>query len=229
MGTTRLDRRLVALRLGPRKQMQFWVRRGRVTVDGQLVRDPSARVDDTATLEVDGAPVRDIPAGVVWHKPTGVLTTTGDPWGRADLTSSIPELLQLGLHPVGRLDQDTSGLLLLSSDGALTQRLLHPKRAVPRTYLATVAQAGPDLAARLQAGVRTSDGTFAASGVSVVGTTVTLTVAEGKHRMVRRMLANAGAPCETLHRVAYGPVTLDVPEGAWRPWTDPELAALRSV
>lgn len=230
MGQVRLDRRLVALRLGGRKEVQGLVRRGRVSVDGVVVRDPATKVDDAAPIALDGQAVSEIPLGVAWHKPVGVLTTTDDPWGRADLSSAVPELLALGLHPVGRLDLDTSGLLLWCSDGALTQALLHPRRAVPRTYVATVSQAPDDLAESLTRGVETSDGNFAATDVRVDERRVQLTVTEGKHRMVRRMLANAGAPCETLHRVAYGPVALgDLPEGSWRPWTEEEALAVMGM
>jgi len=227
VGQVRLDRRLVGLQLGPRKQVQAWIRRGRVSVDGEVVRDPSSKIDDRAPIALDGEPVREILVGVAWHKPVGVLTTTEDPWGREDLSTAVGELIEMGLHPVGRLDRDTSGLLLWSSDGRLTQALLHPKRAVPRTYVATVGEAPVQLAARLMAGVQTSDGTFQATAVEVQGRRVTLTVTEGKHRMVRRMLANAGAPCEALHRIAYGPVALgDLAQGAWRTWTSAECAAL---
>jgi 23S rRNA pseudouridine2605 synthase len=119
------------------------------------------------------------------------------------------ELLDLGLHPVGRLDADTDGLLLFSADGALTQRLLHPRRAIPRTYLATVeGSPGDALRAALAAGVRTADGVFGGEVLSIEGDQVTVRVTEGKHRMVRRMLANAGHGVVALRRLAYGPFVL---------------------
>lgn len=131
------------------------------------------------------------------------------------------------LHPVGRLDAETTGLLLFSRDGQLTQRLLHPRRGVPRRYVAGVETLPPDLHERLTTGVGTSDGTFTAEDICISDHDVTLTVREGKHRMVRRMLANAGAPVLTLHRVSYGAVQLaPLAEGEARALTPAEVQAL---
>ncbi len=225
----RLDRRLVALGLGSRREVGQAVRRGRVTVDGVSVLDPATHVPDGAALTWDGASVAAPPVLVAWHKPVGVLCTVDDPWGREGLAGVLPPAWA-ALHPVGRLDQDTSGLLLFSGDGGLTQRLLHPRRAVPRTYEAGVEAVPADLVPRLRGGVATADGTFTATSVAVHGVTVTLTVTEGKHRMVRRMLANAGAPVRTLHRVAYGPVVLGaLPVGEARALTESEVAAVREA
>lgn len=170
----------------------------------------------------------DVPRLALFHKPLGVHSTLRDPQGRPSLATAASELVQLGLHPVGRLDAETDGLLLFSSDGALTQWLLHPKRAVEREYQATVAPE-PDetLAERLAAGIRTSDGIFCARVLSQEGATVTLVVTEGKHRMVRRMLANAGHPVLALRRLRYGPFVLGaLPAGAWRKATEEELAQI---
>lgn len=205
----RLDRLLVGLGLGSRKEVGQLVRRGRVQVGDALLFDPSAHVDPEARISVDGESVRALPRVVAWHKPVGVQCTMSDPWGRLDLSAVLPERWRAALHPVGRLDADTSGLLLFSSDGQLTQALLHPKRAVPRRYVATVDVDPPgDLPERLADGVLTSLGSFAGEVVAVRGRDVELIVTEGKHRMVRRMLHNAGASVVALHRVAYGPVEL---------------------
>lgn len=228
MRGARLDRWLAQHGLGSRKEVSRWIRQGRVRVNGEAVRSPDARVPEGARVEVDGDPVKVRPEVVRWHKPVGVLTSVGDPWGRPDLTTAVPELLGWGLHPVGRLDQDTSGLLLFSADGALTQGLLHPRRAVPRTYLAQVETVPEGLVERLRSGVETSDGVVCASDAQVAHEGVRITVSEGKHRMVRRMLANAGAPCVGLHREAYGSVSLGgLPEGEWEPVSGDALNALR--
>ncbi len=160
----------------------------------------------------------------LFHKPVGVQSTVGDPWGRRSLSTVAEELLSAGLHPVGRLDAETDGLLLFARDGRVTQHLLHPKRAIPRVYVATVTPA-PDpsaLTATLAAGAPTSEGTFTAELRACDGDRVTLAVTEGRHRMVRRMLANAGHPVVALRRIAFGPFELG--ELAPRAWREPHYA-----
>jgi 23S rRNA pseudouridine2605 synthase len=222
----RLDRRLSELSGLSRRDASVAIRGGRVTLGGELERDPTAR--RAGDLALDGQPLVPPPRLALFHKPVGVHSTIRDDHGRPSLGTEAGELVALGLHPVGRLDADTDGLLLFSSDGALTQHLLHPRRALERIYLATVEGAlHPGLADVLREGVQTSDGVFTARVISLEGDRVTLAVTEGKHRMVRRMLANAGHPVVGLRRLAYGPFRLDeLPPGAWRPATAAELEAL---
>lgn len=224
----RVDRRLQACGVASRREAERLVRAGRVTLDGEVVRDPAARWDPSRALALDGREMRVPPVLVAWHKPAGVLTALRDPWGRDGLDEALPEAIRDGWHPVGRLDLDTRGLLLLSRDGAWTQRLLHPRRAVEREYVARVEGApAPDLGDRLAAGVETADGVYPAQLVAVDGDLVRLIVREGKHRMVRRLLANLGLPVLDLQRVRYGVVELgELAEGAWREVTDAELTAL---
>lgn len=219
--------KVVAHRAGlSRRVAATAIRRGRVTVAGTVVRTPRVRVAPQERIVLDGQALVLPPPFVVWHKPTGVHCTMGDPHGRRTLWSEVPELLNGGLRPVGRLDADTSGLLLLTTDGTLAQQLLHPKRGEPRSYVAQVEPAAAhDLADVLAAGVETAAGVFTAEAVTVEGSTVYLTVREGKHRMVRRMLANAGHPVVSLRRLAFGPFTLgELPAGAHREPTDEEAA-----
>ncbi len=209
------------------------IRRGRVTVSGEVVRDPGARIADGAALALDGEALDARPAPprlVLFHKPLGVVSTLDDEAGRPSLLTAARALVDLGLHPVGRLDADTDGLLLWSAEGPLTQHLLHPRRAIPRTYLATVeGHPGPALREVLAAGVRTADGVFAGEVLALDGDRVTVRVTEGKHRMVRRMLANAGFPVVALRRLSYGPFVLgDLAAGDWRPATPEELTTLPS-
>lgn len=215
----RLDR-AISLRLGlSRKAAAAAIRRGRVAIGGATARDPGAEVGDGAEVTVDGEPLpTPLPDLVLFHKPLGVHSTVTDPWGRPCLGSAAAALLAAGLHPVGRLDAETDGLLPFSRDGALTQWLLHPRRAIVRVYRATVSPPpGPELGARLAAGVETAEGTFTAALRSVDGDAVVVAVTEGKHRMVRRMLANAGHPVLALRRLSFGALTLgDLPAGAWR-------------
>jgi 23S rRNA pseudouridine2605 synthase len=201
------------------------LRAGEVTIDGEVARDGARPVRSSAAVAFRGTPVPCPPRLAMWHKPVGTLSTHRDPWGRAGAETAPGPLGASPWHPVGRLDQDTSGLLLFSRDGGLTQHLLHPRRAWPRTYVATV-QGAPDdgLAARLAAGVETADGKVCADVRDIAGSGVTLTVTEGRYRMVRRMLANAGHPVEALHRLAYAGVRLgELPAGAWRFVEDAEV------
>jgi len=215
-----------------RKQARTWIRRGRVTVDGAVVRDPAHRVGEGIHLALDGRPLGLPPVAVAFHKAVGVQCTVGDPLGRRSLEEEAAELLTFGLHPVGRLDADSEGLLLFLADGQATQRLLHPKRGVPKRYEAWVDGRIPDdLAERLDAGVATAEGVFRAELHAVESTEdggrVTLSVTEGKYRMVRRMLANVDLPVTRLVRRAFGPVELGaLPVGRWRELTAKELAAL---
>lgn len=222
--------KLVADRTGwSRREASRAIRRGRVTLDDATLREPRQKVPDDAAVLLDGEPLAPPPRLVVWHKPVGVHCTVGDPLSRRNLESETADLLAWQLHPVGRLDATTSGLLVFSADGAITQHLLHPKRAVPRRYRARTDPAPTeDLPAVLAEGVATAAGTFTAEDVTVDGPIVELTVREGKHRMVRRMLANAGHPVVDLARLAFGPFTLgDLPPGNWREPFDDELDWLR--
>lgn len=214
----RLDRWLVEQGQGSRREVGIAVRRGRVTVDGVTASDPAAHVRDSAEICVNGARIMPAPRLLAWHKPLGVLSTFDDPWGRDGLDEVLPAAWRANLHPVGRLDRDTSGLLLFCADGALTQRLLHPRFGVQRVYRATIAVDPPaDLTAQLAAGVSTAEGVFCAEVRAITGRVVEIAVAEGKYRMVRRILHNAGASVEALHRIAYGPIALgDLAPGDWR-------------
>ncbi|HHO52793.1 MAG TPA: rRNA pseudouridine synthase [Deltaproteobacteria bacterium] len=217
--------KLVAHRAGlSRRLAGRAIRRGRVRVDGQPLTDPRAVISDGAEISLDARPLPRPPDLVVWHKPTGIQCTVGDPHGRPSLSTEAAEPLQLGLHPVGRLDADTSGLLLFTRDGALTQHLLHPRRQLPRTYLASVDPPPDDaLIERVAAGIETAAGVFTGRIELLGGSTLHITVREGKHRMVRRMMANAGHPVITLRRLSFGPFELGgLQPGAWRLPTDAE-------
>lgn len=234
----RLERVLSNRGHGSRSEVAVLVRQGRVRVESKVVKSPSEKIPPDASITVDGVEVGVVPLLMAFHKPLNVLSSMGDPMGRPSLKEVVPETWErMGLHPVGRLDADTTGLLLFSSDGALTQRLLHPSGGVEREYIAVVEGDATRRGLRdeLSAGVETSDGTFPAvlldaklqngkftnsedgdESRSMVKSTVRLMVKEGKYRMVRRILANTGHPVIDLHRVRYGGITLDeleLPEG----------------
>lgn len=222
----RLDKWLGERGVGSRAGVRVLVRKGRVQVDGAVVRDPGMHAPDGAVITVDGRAIAEPLALAVLHKPVGVHATVGDPLGRANLAELAAELLDGGLHPVGRLDHDSSGLLPFARDGALTQRLLHPKHGVRKVYVATVdADVPEDLGATLAAGVTTAEGVHTAELLAVDGRDVRLAVTEGKHRMVRRMLYNVGLPVLALRREAFGALELGgLAPGEWRPATGDELA-----
>jgi 23S rRNA pseudouridine2605 synthase len=242
----RLDRLIVERGWCGRKEAQRLIRRGHVRVEGAEVTSIDAKVPPEARVEVDGEPCAAPPALIAYHKPLHQLSALRDPWGRAGLDYALPARWREAMHPVGRLDSDTTGLLLFSSDGALTQRLLHPRRAVERAYVAAVAALPDDLGARLEGGVETALGVFTGrlerrsegvsaalfsaleAGVSAAGE-VQVAVTEGKHRMVRRMLHNAGASVLALHRVRFGSVELGgLAVGEWRALEEGEVLSLLS-
>jgi 23S rRNA pseudouridine2605 synthase len=244
----RLERVLSNRGHGSRSEVAVLVRQGRVRVENKVMKSPSEKIPANASITVDGVEVGAVPLLMAYHKPLNVLSSMGDPMGRPSLKEVVPVTWErMGLHPVGRLDADTTGLLLFSSDGALTQRLLHPSGGVEREYRAVVEGDATRLGLReeLSAGVETSDGTFPATLLdaklhdgslsnseggepgSMVTSTVRLMVKEGKYRMVRRILANTGHPVIDLHRVRYGGVTLDeldIPEGQFSEITDEATA-----
>ena len=135
----RLDHLLVSRGLGNRRDIQKLIRRGYVSCDGSVLNNPSDQVKVNISLMVDGVLSEPLPELLAYHKPIRQLSTLRDPWGRNGLDYVLPKQWRESLHPVGRLDADTSGLLLFGSNGSLTQYLLHPKRLLPRRYRAVVA------------------------------------------------------------------------------------------
>ncbi len=186
---------------------------GRVRVDGRVVTDPARDVDERNEIEVDGTFVRPEPLEYhVVHKPAGVVSTAHDPEGRPKVIDMVESAARL--YPVGRLDVDSTGLVLLTNDGALANRLMHPRYEVPRTYRATVA-GGPSKRSlqALRSGVALEDGRTRPAIVSVLTSpgresTLEITIHEGRNRMVRRMLEAVGHPVRALERVAFGPLEL---------------------
>lgn len=210
---------------------------GRVAVNGRVVRELGAKADlarDRVTF--DGEPLRPPgrPLTIALHKPRGVVSTLSDPEGRPTLRDLVRGLPRL--YPIGRLDLQTSGLLLLTNDGALAARLLHPSREVPRVYRAKVrGTPTAEALARLKRGVRLEDGRATLAQVRVVERLPTkswleCTVHEGRWRLVRRILDAVGHPVEKLERVRVGPLALGtLPEGHWRELVPAEVARLREA
>ena len=215
----RLDRILSEAGVASWKELRAMIRAGRVTVDGAAVTDESRKFDETAVrVTVDGSPVRlRGPVLILLHKPAGYLTAANDPKAKT-VMDLVPEAYRkLGVMPVGRLDKDTEGLLLLTNDGDLAHRILSPRHGVWKRYYAEhEGTAGPADVRAFEAGLVLADGlhclpaklTPLGPGRSVVE------VQEGKYHQVRRMLASRGLPVTYLRREAEGRLTLgDLPLG----------------
>jgi 23S rRNA pseudouridine2605 synthase len=210
----RLAKHLAHAGVASRRVAETLIVAGRVRVDGELVRDPARDVDERHRVEVDGRPLAGPEPRVVYavHKPTGVLSTARDTHGRPTVVELIPEERRR-LYPVGRLDADSSGLILLTNDGALAQRLTHPRYEVPRTYRVRVAggPVGERALRALRAGVTLEDGPTAPAQARPVGSggkELEITIREGRNRQVRRMCEAVGHPVLALRRVAFGPLRL---------------------
>ena len=233
----RIDKLLGSTGRWSRKEVKDLVRQGRVAADGRTVLRPEEKADpETVRLTVDGAEGICAPfVYVMLHKPAGVLSATEDRSQPTVLDLLPPELKRRGLFPVGRLDKDTTGLLLLTDDGPLAHGLLSPRKHVDKVYLARVDGRvdGADAAA-LAAGLTLGDGTVCLpAGLEPLGdgSTCLVTLREGKYHQVKRMLAARGKPVLTLHRLRMGPLTLDegLKPGKWRFLTPRERAELRGL
>jgi 23S rRNA pseudouridine2605 synthase len=225
----RLQKVLARIGWGSRRVVEDLIAEGRVTVNGE-VAVLGRRVDlDVDLVEVDGAPVG-IKPGLVHYllnKPRGVVTTASDPEGRRTVVELVPD--EPRVFPVGRLDYETEGLLLLTNDGELTHRLTHPSFGVEKTYVAEV-EGAPTRAAirRLREGVELDDGMTAPAKVALTEpNVVTLTIHEGRNRQVRRMCEAVGHPVVRLVRTRIGPIhDRRLRPGTWRVLTPGEVQAL---
>jgi 23S rRNA pseudouridine2605 synthase len=225
----RLQKVLARSGVGSRRVCEELIADGRVTVNGH-VAELGERVDvDHDLVEVDGAPVGIRPDLVylLLNKPAGVVTTADDPQGRPTVIGLVPT--EPRVFPVGRLDLDTEGLLLLTNDGELAHRLTHPSFGVEKEYLAQV-EGRPSRATlrRLRDGVELEDGPTAPARVSATEPDVLrIVIHEGRNRQVRRMCEAVGHPVRRLVRVRIGPLAdRRLAPGTWRPLTGDEVRAL---
>jgi 23S rRNA pseudouridine2605 synthase len=229
----RLVKYLAHAGVASRRAAERMVAEGRVTLEGAVVTDPARDVAEGAVVAVDGEPLAGSEPRVVYalNKPAGVVSTASDPQGRPTVTELVPE--QARLYPVGRLDVDVTGLILLTNDGELANRLTHPRFEVAKTYRATVANppVGQRAVRALRDGVELEDGPTAPAGVRrLAPDTLELRIHEGRNRQVKRMCAAVGHPVRRLERIAFGPLRLGGLEvGAHRRLTDTEVARLRAA
>ena len=227
----RLDRYLVTLGVGSRTQVQRLIRVGGVCVDGATVRDPAFACREGADIRAGGRQLDTrLMRHVMLHKPAGLLTAARDRKQQTVMDLLPGEYAAIGCMPVGRLDKDTTGLLLLSCDGELNHRLLAPARHVDKTYFARVDGAlGEDAVRAFASGLRLSDFDAAPARLEIITPdTARVTIHEGRFHQVKRMFEAVGCTVVTLHRERFGPLCLDesLEEGAWRELTREEADAL---
>jgi 23S rRNA pseudouridine2605 synthase len=228
----RLVKHLAHAGVASRRAAEALVADGRVTVDGAVITDPARDVTGTEAIAVDGEAVRAPGARVVYalHKPRGVVSTASDTHGRRTVVDLVPSGQRL--YPVGRLDADSTGLILLTNDGDLAYALTHPRFEVPRTYRARVEGRPSERALRaLREGIELEDGRTAPAHVRVLGPhELELTIHEGRKRQLRRMCEAVGHRVVDLRRVAFGPLRLgDLATGRHRRLTAAEVQRLRDA
>ena len=230
----RLAKFLAHAGIASRRSAETIIAAGRVTVGGQIVTDPARDVTAKSGVALDGRPLSGPEERVLYmlNKPTGVLSTARDTHGRVTVLELVPAD-SLRLYPVGRLDADTSGLILLTNDGELANRLIHPRFQVPKTYRAKLGGGpiGHVALAALAAGVPLDDGPTAPAQVRRLGAReIELTIREGRNRQVRRMCEAVAHPVLELQRTRFGPLALGALQlGEHRRLVKTEVERLRAL
>jgi 23S rRNA pseudouridine2605 synthase len=234
--TERLQKVLARAGLGSRRKCEEWISAGRVSVNGQTVSALGTKVDPGQDdIRFDGQPIASPrKAYYLLHKPKGYIVTQSDEFGRK---RAIDLLLGVREHvvAVGRLDQDSTGLLLFTNDGDLANRLTHPRYGVPKTYQVMVkGLLDPSVPDRLLHGLHLAEGKVKAAAVSVRYTSyevsaLEVTLREGRNREIRRMLERLGCKVKSLKRVRFGPLTdVGLPVGRFRRLTEAEVESLQA-
>ena len=224
----RLNAYLARAGVASRRKADELIKAGRVTVNGEPGQ-LNTFVESRDVVEVDGRRVaKQPPAYLLLHKPAGVVTTAHDPQGRRTVVDLVPR--EPRVVPVGRLDADTTGALLLTNDGELAHTLAHPRYGVEKTYVVEVeGEPSDDVIARLASGVELEDGVTApARARRLRRNAVELTIHEGRNRQVKRMFDAVGHPVTRLHRAAYAGISADeLSPGEWRELRSDEVQCLR--
>jgi 23S rRNA pseudouridine2605 synthase len=234
----RLQKVIADSGLASRRKAEELISQGRVTVNGRVVCELGTKVDPARDhVKVDGRHLKPVPPQtfLMLNKPRNIMSTMNDPGGRSTIADLLPGV-RMRVFPVGRLDFDSEGLVLLTNDGELAQRLLHPRHHVPKTYLIKVKGMldGEDIGV-LEKGVMLDDGRTGPAIIKKVGKAtenswLEITIFEGRKHQVKRMLEAVGHPVLKLRRVRFGPLTLgDLPTGQYRYLTDREANSIRSL
>lgn len=228
----RLQKVLAKAGLASRRKAEELIREGRVTVDGETVTEMGVRVDpESQKIECDGQSVttREQKVYILLNKPAGFLSTVQDPQGRPIVTDLLPNIKER-VYPVGRLDLDTEGALILTNDGELAQEILHPSKEVKKTYVARVkSKPGPQKLAALSKGIQLEGKKTWPAELTVLDTgeqmaTIKVVIHEGRKRQVRKMFEAIGHPVLQLKRIAYGKLELgDLKPGRYRFLTPGDL------
>ena len=230
----RLQKYMAECGVASRRRAEEMIAAGQVTVNGQKITQMGVQVEEGDEVRVNGKIIRPEAEKryVLYHKPAGEVTTVNDPEGRACVLDHFRDY-PVRLYPVGRLDYDSEGLLLLTNDGALTERLLHPSHQVDKTYLARVSgNVSADDLKKLRAGILLDDHKTAPAKARLIrqealAASVLVTIHEGRNRQVRRMFEETGHQVLQLRRVRFGPLDLgDLPRGQWRELTSEEIRKL---
>lgn len=232
----RLQKILAAAGIASRREAEKIITAGRVRVNGKIVTELGSKYDASCVkISVDGKPIKaEMKVYYMFYKPRGVVTTMNDPQNRRSIANFVQDLPER-VFPVGRLDYNTEGLLLLTNDGALAQALMHPSHEVNKTYLVKVPGIVPqEKLDMLRVGVKLEDGMTAPAVVNLRSyehehnfTLFDITIHEGRNRQVRRMCDAIGYPVRDLKRIKMGPIILsNLGRGKFRELTDGELAAL---
>jgi len=233
----RLQKYLAQCGVASRRTAEKMIADGHIKINGSVVTQMGVLVEPTDQVLVDDKPVQPEVEKhyLMYHKPMGEVTTASDPEGRPTVLDKFREY-PVRLYPVGRLDFDSEGLLLLTNDGELTQRMLHPSREVEKVYLAKVSnRLVPETAKRLQEGVWLGGRKTAPAKVRILkydafSTSMLISIHEGRNRQVRRMFEAVGHQVVLLRRVQFGPLKLgDVQRGQWRHLTQEEILHLKDL
>jgi 23S rRNA pseudouridine2605 synthase len=227
----RLAKHLAHAGVASRRASEELIFEGRVTIGDEVVRDPARDVDGSEIISVDGETIRAHRSYAVYavHKPAGIVSTAADTHGRRTVVDLIKS--ERRLYPVGRLDQDTTGLMLLTDDGALAHQLTHPSFEVPKVYRARVEGRPSERALReLRESVQLEEGRTAPARVRMVTPHILeLTIHEGRKRQVKRMCEAVGFPVKELQRIAIGPLRLgELAPGHHRRLSKAEVERLRA-
>ncbi len=231
----RLQKYMASCGVASRRACEQLISDGRVTVDGVVITAMGVQVEPGQTVCVNGRRItpEEEKHYILYHKPAGEMTTASDPEGRATVLDKFQEY-PVRLYPVGRLDYDSEGLLLLTNDGDLTEHLLHPSREVEKTYLARVAgEVTPEEVSRLIRGVMVDGRLTSRAKARVIRANdrysdMLITIHEGRNRQIRKMVEAVGHTVLMLRRVRFGPLTLgELKRGQWRELTEKEIEDLK--